>query len=120
MFNIYLISAPVNMCGRENERQRNVTRIRAVAGGAIYIGGVIGMKIVGDPIPADSLAYYMSTMAEEGMEMLGVVLFLYAQLRYMTGGRSEVGRSLCRACLTPLVVGLFSIFRTTYFPKWVI
>ena len=43
------------------------------------------MEIVGDPIPADSLAYYMSTMAEEGMEILGVVLFLYAQLRYMTG-----------------------------------
>ncbi len=65
------------------------TALMFLAGGATYIGGAVGMEFVGDPIPGDSLAYYMATMVEEGMEMLGIVLFLHALLRYMTGKDGE-------------------------------
>jgi hypothetical protein len=50
--------------------------------GLIFIGGAIGMEIVGDPMTADSFEYYMATLVEEGMEMLGVIFFIRTLMQY--------------------------------------
>ena len=51
--------------------------------GVLYIGGAVGMEMVGVPIDADTLSYNLVTAVEEGMEMAGVLLFLSSLLRYM-------------------------------------
>ncbi|GMQ81855.1 MAG: hypothetical protein BMS9Abin05_1292 [Rhodothermia bacterium] len=56
-----------------------------VLSGVIYIGGAIGVELLAAPLRVDSLQYYLMTLWEEGMEMIGVLLFLYALLRYMSG-----------------------------------
>ncbi len=56
-----------------------------VLSGVIYVGGAIGVELLAAPLRVDSLQYYLMTLWEEGMEMIGVVLFLYALLRYMSG-----------------------------------
>ena len=57
--------------------------------GAIYIGGAIGVELLAAPLRVDSLQYYLMTLWEEGIEMIGVLLFLYALLRYMSGQRGN-------------------------------
>ncbi len=53
------------------------------------------MEFVGDPMSANSLEYYLTTLVEEGLEMLGVILFLHTLLRYMRGsGANAVDASL--------------------------
>ena len=60
----------------------------AVAG-TTYVAGAIGIEIPGNTMVAehlrDTLQYRTSTMVEEGMEMLGMILFINALLRYMRG-----------------------------------
>ena len=51
--------------------------------GALYVGGAVGMELVGAPIDADTLSYNLITAVEEGLEMAGALLFLYSLLRYM-------------------------------------
>lgn len=63
--------------------------------GAIYGGGAVGVEHFTDR-EANSLHYNMWTALEEGMEMLGVILFIYALLDHMRGTpdgelRVEVG-----------------------------
>lgn len=65
------------------------TLIQFVVAGAVFVGGAVIMELVGEPIDGDSLAYAMSTLVEEGMEMFGVVLFTRAQLNYLMGGKHE-------------------------------
>ena len=66
-----------------------------VLAGAAYIGGAIGMEFVGDPMSSDTLEYNLTTLVEEGLEMLGVILFLHTLLRYMRGsGANAVDASL--------------------------
>ena len=59
------------------------TLIRFVVAGGIYVGGAVGMEIVGDPMDSDTLLYNLSTMVEEGMEMFGIIFFTRALLLYM-------------------------------------
>lgn len=59
--------------------------IAFLAAGAIYVGGAVGMELIGEPLDGDSLAYNLVTMIEEGMEMFGIVLFTRALLQYMNG-----------------------------------
>jgi hypothetical protein len=57
--------------------------------GALYLAGAIGAEIVGNAMVRDllqnTLGYKLNTMAEESLEMFGMILFLYALLRYMRG-----------------------------------
>ncbi|MCZ2815382.1 hypothetical protein [Modestobacter sp. VKM Ac-2984] len=58
-----------------------------VLGGALYVGGAIGMEMVGSWLADDrgttvSAPYVLATTAEEVLEMLGVVVFLYAVTSY--------------------------------------
>jgi hypothetical protein len=69
------------------------TRWLFVVAGAIYVGGAVGMELLTDHFylvkyTPDTLAYNLQTAVEEGMEMLGVVLFIHALLDYM---RAEEG-----------------------------
>jgi hypothetical protein len=57
--------------------------------GALYLTGAVGTEIVGNTMVRErlenTLRYKMTTMAEESLEMFGMILFLYALLRYMRG-----------------------------------
>ncbi|HAY35495.1 MAG TPA: hypothetical protein DCY57_00700 [Bacteroidetes bacterium] len=59
------------------------TLIQFIVAGGLFVGGAVGMEIVGDPMDGDSLLYNMMTMVEEGMEMFGIILFTRALLLYM-------------------------------------
>lgn len=59
------------------------TLIRFVVAGAIFVGGAVGMEIVGEPMESDSLIYNLTTMVEEGMEIFGVILFTRALIQYL-------------------------------------
>jgi len=56
-----------------------------LAAGAVYGGGAVGVEHFTDA-QVNSLHYNMWTALEEGMEMFGVILFIYALLDHM-GGR---------------------------------
>ncbi len=58
------------------------TRTALIVAGCIYVGGAVGVEIIGEPMDADSMTYNLTTVVEEGMEMGGVLLFLAALLRY--------------------------------------
>ncbi len=63
--------------------------------GAIYGGGAVGVEHFTDS-EVNSLHYNMWTALEEGMEMMGVIVFIYALLAHMRGTpdravRVEVG-----------------------------
>ena len=52
--------------------------------GAIYVGGAVGVEHwTGSDV--NSLHYNMWTTLEEGMEMAGVIVFIYALLDFMPG-----------------------------------
>ncbi len=55
-----------------------------VLAGGIYLVGAVGIEIFGTDA-GDTLEYSMATLLEEGLEMLGVILFLHALLAYMRG-----------------------------------
>ena len=60
------------------------TGLLFVLAGAIYGGGAVGVEHYTDA-EVNSLHYNMWTALEEGMEMAGVVLFIYAVLDHMRG-----------------------------------
>ena len=56
--------------------------------GAIYAGGAVGVEhFTGADV--NSLHYNMWTTLEEGMEMAGAIVFIYALLDYMPGERND-------------------------------
>jgi hypothetical protein len=61
-------------------------RLFAVAG-VLYVGGAIGMEMVGSKIFTvygwESLQFELEVMVEEAMEMTGVAVFVYAILCYL-------------------------------------
>ncbi len=63
-------------------------RLFALAG-AVYLAGAVGFEIVGNSLVGqrlrDTLEYNLWTLAEESLEMLGLILFLHTLLRYMHG-----------------------------------
>ncbi|MEV4631495.1 hypothetical protein AB0J90_35020 [Micromonospora sp. NPDC049523] len=63
-------------------------RLLVLVGGALYVGGAVGMEVVGSVLwdngPGyDSMAYAFSTAVEELLEMLGSVSFLYGVASYL-------------------------------------
>jgi hypothetical protein len=59
------------------------TALLFLVAGVAYISGVIGIEILGQPMDADTLEYNLLTLVEEGLEMFGVILFLYGLLDHM-------------------------------------
>jgi hypothetical protein len=66
------------------------TTVLVLLAGAVYLGGVMGIE---DLCPKDNpsgLIYNFAWISlEEGMEMAGVILFLYALLDYMRGDKEN-------------------------------
>lgn len=63
------------------------TKALFILAGAIYVGGAIGMESIGGYI-ADTpglhpAAYAVAATIEELLEMLGVIIFIYALLSYI-------------------------------------
>jgi hypothetical protein len=70
------------------------TRNAFFLAGCIFVGGAVGVEIIGAPMDSDTMTYNLTTVVEEGMEMTGVLLFLMALLQYMSrqqGRTFEVG-----------------------------
>lgn len=67
------------------------TRVLFIAAGGLYVGGAIGVETATDWYAEEellnTLGYNLWTAVEEGMEMLGVVLFIHALLGYMGSGQ---------------------------------
>ncbi|MDJ0897650.1 MAG: hypothetical protein QNJ55_02480 [Xenococcus sp. MO_188.B8] len=55
--------------------------------GAVYVGGAIGMELIGGYIADfrgfDNKAYWLASLIEELLEMFGIVVFIYGLLSYM-------------------------------------
>jgi len=63
---------------------RRRTAVLFVIAGLIYAGGAVGVeRWTGDDVK--SLSYNMWTTLEEGMEMVGVIVMIYAVLDHMRG-----------------------------------
>lgn len=54
-----------------------------VLSGVVFITGAIVVEILSEDIDTDSLAYTFAVALEEGLEMLGTLMFLYFNLRQM-------------------------------------
>ena len=63
------------------------TALLLVLAGSLFLLGAAGLEIIGNSLVAnhlrDTLEYKMWTMAEEGLEMFGVILYLHTLLSYM-------------------------------------
>ncbi len=63
------------------------TRWRFVGSGAVFVAGALGLKLVEGILiegpGLGSLGFTAALAVEEGLEMLGVALFLYASLDYL-------------------------------------
>ncbi len=59
------------------------TALLFVVAGVVYIAGAVGIEILGQPMDADTLEYNLLTLVEEGLEMFGVILFLYGLLDHV-------------------------------------
>jgi hypothetical protein len=72
------------------KRTRNLFVISAV----IYLSGTIGMESVGGYIKSihgiDNWWYYLEVAVEEGLEMAGIILFIYALLDYLNRNHKEI------------------------------
>jgi hypothetical protein len=77
---------------------RRTALLFGLAGG-IYLAGAVGIEIIGNAMVGqrlkDTLQYNFTTLAEESLEMLGLILFIHTLLRYMRApGTSVVEASL--------------------------
>ena len=54
-----------------------------VVAGVIYVAGAIIVELLGEELDADSFAYVLAVALEEGLRMLGALLFLYLNLERM-------------------------------------
>ena len=62
--------------------QRRLALMFIIAG-VIYVGGAIIMELLSEDLDSDSFAYVLAVALEEGLEMLGALLFLYLNLKRM-------------------------------------
>ena len=58
-----------------------------VVGGIMFLGGAVGIELhvewYNEINYTDSLPYMLWTIVEEGLEMFGVIVFIYALVSYM-------------------------------------
>lgn len=63
------------------------TRSLFIKAGTLYVGGALGMELISgyfaDIYPQNTIAYTVLTTIEESLEMLGIVVFIYALLSYI-------------------------------------
>ncbi len=69
-------------------------RLTFIIAGIIYIGGAVGMELVGGSYSEahgrDNLIYIALTTIEESLEMLGVIVFIWALLEYIADTYREI------------------------------
>jgi hypothetical protein len=70
------------------------TRFRFITAAVLYLGGVIGMEMVGGRYAevhgSQNLAYSMIATVEESLEMAGIIVFIHALLKYLGGNVQEL------------------------------
>jgi hypothetical protein len=70
------------------------TRWRVVIAATLYLGGAIGMELIGGRYAAlhgmENLAYSMIATVEESLEMAGVIVFNYTLLNYIADNYQEI------------------------------
>lgn len=70
------------------------TRFYFVVAAAVYIGGAIGIELVGGRYDEmhgqNNLTYSMIATLEESLEMAGIIVFIYALLKYLADTYVEV------------------------------
>ena len=64
-----------------------LTRWSFLGAGAVYLGGAIGIEMIGGRYAEshgdENLTYQLLTHLEESMEMAGMIVFIHALLRYL-------------------------------------
>src|SRR5690606_13384436 len=69
-----------------------------IAAGALYLGGAIGIELATEPMAEldllDTLEYNLTTVAEEALEMAGVILFLHALLAHIAHPQDKVAAEI--------------------------
>ena len=77
------------------------TRLRFLLAACVYLGGAVGMEMVGGAIAyysgTDGMPYAIEVAAEEGLEMLGIITFLHAILLHLR--REDVSAAVRRRLL---------------------
>ncbi|MFT7687181.1 MAG: hypothetical protein ACI9FB_002533 [Candidatus Azotimanducaceae bacterium] len=54
-----------------------------ILSGSIFIGGAIGVELLSEDLDEETMTYAYATAVEEGMEMLGALMFLITNLKEM-------------------------------------
>ncbi|MDP6375601.1 MAG: hypothetical protein QF921_02820 [Pseudomonadales bacterium] len=76
-------------------RLDRTTLVLFVVSGAMYLGSALGAELLTEPYAEedllDSLAYNLTTVVEEAMEMSGVILFMYALLGQVSSSAGSGG-----------------------------
>lgn len=54
-----------------------------IISGSIFIGGAIGVELLSEDLNEETMTYAYASALEEGMEMLGALLFLFVNLKEM-------------------------------------
>lgn len=69
-------------------------RFRFVAAGILFVGGALGMELVGgavlDSMGEDHISYIFATMVEESCEMFGVLLFIWAIASHLADNAGHI------------------------------
>lgn len=69
-------------------------RPRFLVAASLYVGGAIGFELIEsrhiEALGADNLAFALMATAEEGLEMAGVIIFLWALLWYLRDMGAEI------------------------------
>ena len=70
------------------------TRLLFLLAGILYVGGALGVEFVGgwyhELHGSEHLGYSMITTGEETLELVGVIVFIYALLEYMSSYLREI------------------------------
>ena len=73
---------------------RRTAVLFTIAGGA-YVGGALGMELVGGAVESatgkETVAYSISILIEEGLEIVGLTLFFYALTDHIARAWDSVG-----------------------------
>lgn len=82
-----------------------VTRHRMLAAGGLFVGGCIGMELIGGKLMeayGPSLAFKIAVMVEEGLEMAGLATLVYALVSHIAEAAEKVEFDLHAASPAPL------------------